>query len=719
MMMTLIGFGISTARSAASNEWQTQGFNDGSETFEGLLGPTDEIFVTGKVVKEGSLGLLRFTGYIVTRRNNTVLWLPMTWLFNPRTRAIISDTWRVLGRPTFSTPFPNAIRFPGTPPVAAAVSQNASGQPSSMSRDGRVVVGFYDNGFSTPYHAFRWTEATDVVDLGTLDPANNASRSSFATDTNSDGAVIVGYSDIAGGVNWHAFRWTQAGGMIDLGAANGAASFSRAFGTSTDGTVVVGEGDFPGGFGNIRQAFRWTQTGGFQRLGSVQPDWPSVANAVTGDGSVIIGHSGFPLVVNNRQSNTTRAFRWTQAAGMQNLGVLPGFEASTATAVSDDGAIVVGFCTNGIVDRNAPGGRIRGDSATSRAFYWTQQNGMRDLTQLLNTANVLNPGVSFVSATGMSLEGDWINTLVVGPTTPANEFGSAVVSLVHTFDAPSPPPSVASSRIVNLAARAQAGSGGDALICGFVIGPGSEKQVLVRAVGPALSAAPFNLAGTLADPVLTLFGPDSATRVAASNDNWESSIAPMFGATGAFALPTGSRDAAIVTRLTPGSYTAQVTSLGNTSGLALIEIYDADPASSATSSSARLINTAVRARVGGDADALIPGVVISGPTPKTVLIRAVGPTLGAAPFEVAGALAEPVVTLFSGAQSIANNRGWGTATNAGEIRNAARNVGAFPIPDGSRDSALLMRLNPGAYTVQVSGANESAGVALVEVYEVP
>src|SRR6185295_775923 len=98
---------------------------------------------------------------------------------------------------------------------------------------------------------------------------------------------------------------------------------------------------------------------------------------------------------------------------------------------------------------------------------------------------------------------------------------------------------------------------------------------------------------------------------------------------------------------------------------------------------------------------------------KTVLVRAVGPTLGAAPFNVPGTLAEPVVTLFSGSQSIATNRGWGTASNTAAMRDTTRAVGAFALPEGSRDSALIISLMPGAYTIQVTGANNTTGVALV------
>lgn len=272
-------------------------------------------------------------------------------------------------------------------------------------------------------------------------------------------------------------------------------------------------------------------------------------------------------------------------------------------------------------------------------------------------------------------------------------------------------------RLVNLAARARVGVGADLLIAGFVIGAGSAKTVLVRGVGPALGGEPFNVPSPLADPMLTLFGPDSNTTIAAQNDNWPGSAAPAFTAGGAFGLPPGSRDAALVTTLGPGAYTVHLRSTDGAAGIALIEVYDLDGA--AGNGSARLINTAVRAQVGTGAEVLIPGLVIGAGQAKTVLIRAVGPSLSGEPFNVPNALAQPVLTLFSGSQSLATNQGWTTASNAAAIRATAGRVGAFALTEGSTDSAMLVPLSPGAYTIQVSGAHNATGIALVEIYEVP
>jgi hypothetical protein len=97
-----------------------------------------------------------------------------------------------------------------------------------------------------------------------------------------------------------------------------------------------------------------------------------------------------------------------------------------------------------------------------------------------------------------------------------------------------------------------------------------QKPYLVRAAGPALGA--FNVPGTLADPLLTVFNASNA--VIATNDNWDASLTATFNSVGAFAFPSGSRDAALVLTLGAGSYSIQVSGVGGTSGVALAEIYE-------------------------------------------------------------------------------------------------------------------------------------------------
>lgn len=133
-------------------------------------------------------------------------------------------------------------------------------------------------------------------------------------------------------------------------------------------------------------------------------------------------------------------------------------------------------------------------------------------------------------------------------------------------------------------------------------------------------------------------------------------------------------------------------------------------------SAGQLSNLSARAQVGTGDGVLVPGLVITGATSRRVLVRAVGPGLAA--FSVAGFLADPVLTAFRGSTVIGTNDNW-QDTNSAALATATTQAGTFPLTTGSKDSALLLTLDPGAYTFRVAGANNTTGTALVEVYLLP
>ncbi len=131
---------------------------------------------------------------------------------------------------------------------------------------------------------------------------------------------------------------------------------------------------------------------------------------------------------------------------------------------------------------------------------------------------------------------------------------------------------------------------------------------------------------------------------------------------------------------------------------------------------AELKNISTRALVGTGDNALIPGFVISGPDSQRILLRAVGPSL--ASFGVSGPIADPTLTLYRGTDVLATNDNWSSAANAAEIASTGIAVGAFPLAAGSKDAAILVSLQAGAYTAVVSGVGNTTGTALVELYAV-
>jgi hypothetical protein len=278
------------------------------------------------------------------------------------------------------------------------------------------------------------------------------------------------------------------------------------------------------------------------------------------------------------------------------------------------------------------------------------------------------------------------------------------------------------SRIVNFSARAVSGPGSQALVMGFVT-TGDGKNLLIRGVGPTLKN--YGVINVLPDPLLTIYG--AAGTPIAMNDDWQlnvgvdgtslgsnaAAIAAVSAQFGAFALPAGSKDAAMLLVVNSGVHTTGLVRPVSATGIALTEVYDID---SLANPGSRLLNVAARMNVGTGEAALSAGFVIAGNAPKTVLIRAVGPSLAA--FGVAGVLADPQIVLFSGSSQIASDDNWESGSSSATlISTTSARVGAFPLPTGSKDAALLATLQPGVYTVQVTGVGNTTGVALVEVYE--
>ena len=270
------------------------------------------------------------------------------------------------------------------------------------------------------------------------------------------------------------------------------------------------------------------------------------------------------------------------------------------------------------------------------------------------------------------------------------------------------PVSEASARLVNASVRTRAGQGDETLIMGLVLSGTGSAPLLVRGLGPALE--PFHVAGALRDPRLRLYRQDG--RVAAENDDWggSDSLADTFTRVGAAPLSANSRDAALLLEMEAGVYTAHVTGSNADLGIALAELYDAGP-----QGPMHLVNVAVRSRVGTGDGILIMGFVLAGKGPKTLLIRGVGP--GLAQQGVTSFLVDPRLTLFHGAENIGENDNWSGAV---DLKETASRVGAFPLAaNESKDSALLVTLPPGVYTVHLAGVNGTTGVALLELYEVP
>ena len=254
----------------------------------------------------------------------------------------------------------------------------------------------------------------------------------------------------------------------------------------------------------------------------------------------------------------------------------------------------------------------------------------------------------------------------------------------------------ASTRLINLSTRGQVQTGDNVMIGGFIIGGATPKKVLVRAVGPNL--ANYGVSGVLLDPSLQLF---SGQTPIASNDDWSGATNVAEIQASGFA-PVNAKESAILSTLNPGAYTAIVSGVASGTGVGIVEVYELDHPE------IPLINISTRGKVLTGDNVMIGGFIIQGDAAKTVLIRAVGPNL--ANYGVTGVLANPKLQLYSGQTVIATNDDWGTSTNASAITA----TGLAPV--NAKESAILITLQPGAYTAIVSGADGGSGVGIVEVF---
>lgn len=301
---------------------------------------------------------------------------------------------------------------------------------------------------------------------------------------------------------------------------------------------------------------------------------------------------------------------------------------------------------------------------------------------------------------------DFGATLTFGPasgtaqiTLTGTDFNGAFAQTSFSVTVSNAP---AQTNLANISTRARVGTGENVLIGGFVVRD-NPKQVLVRALGPSLTA--FGVQGALSNPQIEL---RSGSSTVASNDDWRSTQQAAIQASG-FA-PGNDLDAALITTLQPGSYTPIVSGVGGATGVAIVEVYEL-----AVNEAPRLINLSSRGRVGTGEDVMIGGFVINGSTPKRVVVRAAGPSL--TPFGVTGALADPKLELFAGANLLATNDDWRLSPAGGANPDQAAIQASGFAPANDKESACLLTLAPGAYTAIVRGVGETAGVAIVEVYD--
>ncbi|MEZ5278004.1 MAG: hypothetical protein R3F07_16605 [Opitutaceae bacterium] len=265
------------------------------------------------------------------------------------------------------------------------------------------------------------------------------------------------------------------------------------------------------------------------------------------------------------------------------------------------------------------------------------------------------------------------------------------------------------SGLANISVRGFLPTGDSVQIGGFVLEGTGARSVIARGIGPSIASSQLQ---AISDPLLTLFRGKTSLFV---NDNWEdssnlNSLTQRSQEVGAFALTAGFPDAAMLVDLDPGAYTAVVRSRAGDSAVGLVELFDAGSSGPGVS---RIVNLSARGTVEAGANRLIAGFVVAQGRPAKVLIRGIGPGLG--DFGVAGFLSEPRLQIFSDGQSLGSVESWGQLESVAALSAAMQEAGAFPLRRDSKDAALLAYLEPGAYTVHLTGL-AGPGTGLIEIF---
>jgi hypothetical protein len=259
------------------------------------------------------------------------------------------------------------------------------------------------------------------------------------------------------------------------------------------------------------------------------------------------------------------------------------------------------------------------------------------------------------------------------------------------------------AQALNLSTRMRVQTGDNVGIGGFIITGTGPKHVILRAIGPSLTAS--GVPDALADPVLELHGPGAFVTII--NDNWRDDPVQEALIIASGIPPTNNLEAAIDASLTPGNYTAIIRGKNNTLGVGLIEVYDLNHAVPA-----KLANISTRAFVSTGSNIVIGGFLLGGGTANDrIAVRGIGPSLTAV--GVPGALADPVLELRdgNGALLVSNNDWQDNPVQASEL------IAAGLAPTNSLEAGISTTLPPGPYTALLAGLNNDIGVGLVEVYD--
>jgi uncharacterized delta-60 repeat protein len=551
----------------------------------------------------------------------------------------------------------------------------------ALQADGKVLIGgsFTSVSGQTRKKIARLDATTGIAD--SFNPNASIPDSEIAGDVNSlavqaDGKILVGgpFNNMGGQSRLGLARLDPVTALADSfnpGSSSGILSIV----VQPDGKILVA-GGFTASGGNYggqprNRIARLDPTTGL--ADSFNPDVNGVpfSIALQKDGKVLFGGPDFTSVGGQPRNRIARV----NADGTLDAGFDPNATAASAglgvntIAVQADGRILAGgnFTTIGGQPRN----RIARLNAT---------NGAADSFDPNSSGSVIS----------IALQGDG-KILAGGTFTSLTPNGGSVVTRNRIARL------VSDARLANISTRLRVETGDNALIGGFIITGTQSKKVIIRAIGPSLP-----LADRLENPTLELR--DSSGALLDANDDWIDSPNKQ-AIIDSTIPPSNDLESAIVATLPANGsgYTAIVRGVNGSTGIGVVEAYDLDG-----SVDSKLANISTRGLVQTGNNVLIAGTIVLGQSAQKVIIRAIGPSL-----TIGGKLLDPTLQLVdaNGVQ-VAFDDNWRTGGQEAEI------IATTIPPTNDFESAIVATLpgNGASYTAVVRGANDTTGIAVVEVY---
>ena len=583
----------------------------------------------------------------------------------------------------------------------------------SVSSDGMTVVfGSWDGKVYalTSSGAQKWSYSTGGYITGS--PA-----------LGSDGAIYIGSSD----------------GIFYALNADGSLRWSAALGDKTDGSPAIApDGSiYIGASDNLLYAFdatgaqKWTYQTGGEIVGSSAVGADGTVYFASLDGSLYALNAGGSLKWSYATGNAVDASPTLGADGTVYIGSTDGhvyaltqagvlkwsYPAAGATAlqpiystaaVRADGSLVLGTSDNELLCLNSDG-----------TLRWTTPLGdWADSSPVVDGNGDIYIGcydkqIYAFNGTSGAQYGEWSQYRRDPQHVATTPFGYV---------------SGGTGWISALSVRAFPGTGDGSLVAGFQVKGSGSRQLLMRAAGPALQS--YGVANFMPDPMLKIYSIVGASAtMMGQNDNWDQQTDPSL-VTQISAAETslglglvfqaGSKDSATLTNYSAGLYTANPSPVDGQNGVVLLECYD-----NGGTAGTELSAVSARNEVGTGNNILVGGLELTGRC--SLLIRGVGPAL-ANYLTPSSVLAHPTIRLYSisfistGSVStpIAENEIWGNATNASQISAEESALGMGMVyAQGSADSAMLVTLPAGLYTVELKGVGGTTGAGMVEVYLAP